>query len=246
MVFATVVVDELANAAPTEALVAALRREETEVKISREGQALPVHDIVLRVTPHRDADACGHRGPHAAYFLTWSIATLCPYRTRHTRLSVHERQLVARSCGHCAYELGLAHLAPGHHYFHLAWWDLSTPVTLRPEPVPADELERATDVANSYAKCVNREPKAPERYRWREFTDAMFDWEEANPKPTLTAEQDLGLEGVRRHVLQRQVDDSDATLRTLLARAHAAGLGATRLSELSGISRRTVPAWAGS
>ncbi|MFE3139678.1 hypothetical protein [Streptomyces scopuliridis] len=125
----------------------------------------------------------------------------------------------------------------------MAWWDLTEWRTMRAEPVSPEAMLQAAVNEKRVAQMMKRAPEPPEPYDWREFADNIFDWQEAHPSPPWAAEQWLALVGVERHLHLMSLALIDARLRRLARESHVAGAGPSRLSVLSGVSRRTVPGW---
>ncbi|MFF3366328.1 hypothetical protein [Streptomyces misionensis] len=244
MSYGGVMVEELPSAAPVSGLISALRRADYEVAKNRDAAAriaATAGSAALRITPHLDNDTCGYQGTHAAYSLTWAIPMLCPLQ-HVTDSSPQELARVQRACSRCGAEASKSG-QPDTSTVHLAWWDLTTPQTLRAEPVPTEDLLRA----HAWAKKMNNSSKykmpMPEPYKWVDLADSVYFWEEANPKPNLAPMEALAVAGVRRFLTRLQMDEAEQEVRRLLGSAHAAGAGPTTLAKLSGVSRRTIPNW---
>lgn len=234
-------VEEWPQAAPVGPLISALRHQEYRVFTSRDeaaGETSRWSHALLRVTSHVNNDACGFRAVHAAYSLAYSIPVLCRYPVEFCVSPELGADLLRRTCAVCFTGSG-GEGGPELGAFQVAWKDVSVPQTLRAEAVSAEELlERA-----ERARRVKVSPPEPGPYRWRELAEQIFVWEEAHPAPTLSAGDELALAGVQRYVKQRELSFVDSRMRALMRRAHADGLGPTRLQALSGVSRRTIPGW---
>ncbi len=236
----TALVEEWPQAAPVDHLRTALRRRcEYEVFTTLDAtarEASYLGEPLLRITPHLDDDACGHRAPHAAYSLSYGIPVLCRLpASRCSQDSTDEAQL-HRSCAHCLADLGVqGGPRPGH--LPLAWQDLTPPQTLRAAAVPPEELLRSGNLAKQWRSAP------PEPYRWERLADDVLQWEEEHPAPALSATNELSLAGVQRQVALSRLAFADSEVRRLLRKTAAGGVGPSRLEALSGVSRRTIPGW---
>ncbi|MEU6018266.1 hypothetical protein ABZ826_30850 [Streptomyces sp. NPDC047515] len=173
---------------------------------------------------------------HAAYSLAYSIPVLCRYPEELCVPPALGTEPLRRMCAHCFRGID-GEGGPMPAALPVAWKDVTDPQTLRAEAVPAEELLEATE----RARKVKVSP--PEPYRWRELSNQFYEWEEANPAPSLSARGRLALAGVQRYVKQCDLAFVDDRVRALMRQAHADGLGPTRLQALSGVSRRTIPGW---
>ncbi|MBC2869873.1 hypothetical protein [Streptomyces mexicanus] len=267
-----VMVHESEDAAPTLLLSHELSRRGALVATKTPagaGLAVENRGAILRVVPHPDLDACGFQGKHAAYSITWAIPTLChaapPLVLPATR---EEAARVWRRCLTCGEAWGTK-LSPSSQP-HLTWWDVTEPVTVRAEEIPpATRAERAvadplpdpepiaSDPGDDTAELAEQRRNHLLRVAaWTDMSPHIYDWPELaerlvalgdRPEVTwsqMTAEQRVSLVGVRRHLLLSELAATETSLRRLMYEASVLqDTGPVRLSELSGVSRRTVPGW---
>ncbi|CAM5328382.1 hypothetical protein SFIMM107S_04505 [Streptomyces griseus] len=237
----TAFVEEWPHAAPVDHLRSALRRRgEYEVFTTLDSCAYEAASFapgpLLRIKPHLDDDACGHRAPHAAYSLSYGIPVLCRLPGSRCLQTTKDEAQLDRTCAHCLADLGVqGGPRPGH--LPLAWRDLTPSQTLRAEAVSPEELLRAANLAKRWKSAP------PEPYRWERLADDVFQWEEEHPAPTLSSADELALAGVRRQVALSRLAFADSEVRRLLRKTAAGGVGPSRLEALSGVSRRTIPGW---
>ncbi|MFD5079568.1 hypothetical protein [Streptomyces sp. NPDC058371] len=267
-----VMVHESENAAPTLLLSQELGRQGAVVaRKTSVGAALAVERraAILRVVPHPDLDACGFEGKHPAYNVTWAIPALC-HAKPPLKLPATPEEAAAlwRYCPGCHESL-----APIGQQLHLKWWDVTEPVTLRAEEVPAAvRVERADaeplpdqDLPASQAEAAERGLAAPDQERrahlrrvavWTDQSPHIYDWptitarllaigeREAAPWADLSAEQRVSLVGAHRHLQLAGLAATERILRRLMHEAaDTQQSGPVRLSALSGVSRKTVPSW---
>ncbi len=236
----TALVEEWPHAAPVDHLRTALRRCEYEVFATLDGSAYEATKFalgpLLRITPHPDDDACGHRAPHAAYSLSYGIPVLCRLPGTRCLQDTKDEAQLHRTCAHCLADLGIQG-GPRPGRLPLAWRDLTPPQTLRAEAVPPETLLRDAHLAKQWRSSP------PEPYRWKQLANDVFQWEEEHPAPTLSSADELALAGVQRQVALSQLAFADSEVRRLLRKTAADGVGPSRLEALSGVSRRTIPGW---
>ncbi|MET7605878.1 hypothetical protein ABZS96_25860 [Streptomyces avermitilis] len=103
--------------------------------------------------------------------------------------------------------------------------------------------DRALEILAQARRAAIRTDQSAHIYDWMELADRLLDLGDSDTFPwaRLDPEQRVSLVAARRHLQLAEVSATERVLRQVMYASRKSG--PVRLSDLSGVSRRTVPGW---